>query len=97
MRKPGVLVEEVRAVDHEIATGLQPDMAAHGAETDEWPMVFQKTLDADKPGPRGANLARRQQLGEETSHRTAGEGASYITGQLITVDGANSISEERGR
>lgn len=27
----------------------------------------------------------------------AGEGASYITGQLITVDGANSIAEERGR
>lgn len=27
----------------------------------------------------------------------AGEGASYITGQLVTVDGANSISEERGR
>ncbi|MGC5617665.1 SDR family oxidoreductase [Georgenia sp. Z1491] len=27
----------------------------------------------------------------------AGEGASYITGQLITVDGANSTSEEHGR
>ncbi|OWY61952.1 short-chain dehydrogenase [cyanobacterium TDX16] len=27
----------------------------------------------------------------------ASEGASYLTGQLITVDGANSISEERGR
>lgn len=27
----------------------------------------------------------------------AGEGASYLTGQLITIDGANSISEERGR
>ena len=27
----------------------------------------------------------------------AGDGASYITGQVITVDGANSISEERGR
>ncbi len=27
----------------------------------------------------------------------ASEGASYITGQLITVDGANSIAEERGR
>ncbi|MAT06234.1 MAG: short-chain dehydrogenase [Acidimicrobiaceae bacterium] len=26
----------------------------------------------------------------------AGEGASYVTGQLITIDGANSISEERG-
>jgi 3-oxoacyl-[acyl-carrier protein] reductase len=27
----------------------------------------------------------------------AEEGASYITGQLITIDGGNSISEERGR
>lgn len=27
----------------------------------------------------------------------AGEGASYVTGQLITIDGANSIAEERGR
>lgn len=27
----------------------------------------------------------------------AGDGASYITGQMITVDGANSVSEERGR
>lgn len=27
----------------------------------------------------------------------AAEGASYVTGQLITVDGANSISEERWR
>ncbi|QAY74934.1 SDR family oxidoreductase [Agromyces protaetiae] len=26
----------------------------------------------------------------------AGEGASYVTGQFITIDGANSISEERG-
>ena len=27
----------------------------------------------------------------------ASESASYITGQLITIDGGNSISEERGR
>ena len=35
---------------------------------------------------------------DEVAHAIAflaGEGASYITGQLITVDGANSISEER--
>lgn len=37
---------------------------------------------------------------DEVAHVIAaltGDGASYITGQLITVDGANSISEERGR
>jgi 3-oxoacyl-[acyl-carrier protein] reductase len=37
---------------------------------------------------------------EEVAHAIAflaGDGASYITGQLITVDGANSVSEERGR
>lgn len=37
---------------------------------------------------------------EEVAHAIAflaAEGASYITGQLITVDGANSVSEERGR
>lgn len=37
---------------------------------------------------------------EEVAHVIAflaGDGASYVTGQLITVDGANSISEERGR
>lgn len=27
----------------------------------------------------------------------AGDGAAYISGQLITIDGANSIAEERGR
>jgi 3-oxoacyl-[acyl-carrier protein] reductase len=37
---------------------------------------------------------------DEVAHAIAflaAEGASYITGQLVTVDGANSISEERGR
>ena len=42
----------------------------------------------------------RSGTADEVAHAIAflaGEGASYITGQLITVDGANSISEERGR
>lgn len=42
----------------------------------------------------------RSGTADEVAHASrflAGEGASYITGQLLTVDGANSISEERGR
>ena len=41
----------------------------------------------------------RSGTADEVAHAIAflaGEGASYITGQLITVDGGNSISEERG-
>ncbi len=47
MREHGVHVEEVRAVDHDIATGLRPDMTEHGAEVDEWPAILQKVLAAD--------------------------------------------------
>lgn len=42
----------------------------------------------------------RSGTADEVAHTIvflASEGASYITGQLITVDGANSISEERGQ
>jgi 3-oxoacyl-[acyl-carrier protein] reductase len=42
----------------------------------------------------------RSGTADEVAHAIAflaGDGASYISGQLITVDGANSISEERGR
>lgn len=41
----------------------------------------------------------RSRTAAEVAHAIvflAGEGASYITGQLVTVDGANSINEERG-
>ena len=37
MRKQGVRVETVRAVDRDIATGVWPDMTEHGAATDTWP------------------------------------------------------------
>jgi multimeric flavodoxin WrbA len=47
MREHGVQVEEIRAVDHEIATGLWPDMTEHGAEGDAWPAIFEKVLAAD--------------------------------------------------
>ncbi len=40
MRKHGVSVEVIRAVDHDIATGVYPDMREHGWETDAWPDLY---------------------------------------------------------
>jgi multimeric flavodoxin WrbA len=43
----GVAVELVRAIDHDIATGVWPDMTEHGWDADEWPAIFDKVLAAD--------------------------------------------------
>ena len=47
MEKHGVAVEVVRAIDHDIATGVWPDMREHGWATDDWPAIFEKVLAAD--------------------------------------------------
>ncbi|WP_031098542.1 flavodoxin family protein [Streptomyces sp. NRRL S-15] len=47
MRRHGVDVETVRAVDHDIATGVWPDMTEHGWERDDWPQLYERVLDAD--------------------------------------------------
>ena len=47
MRKNGVAVEIIRAVDHDIATGVWPDMTEHGWDSDEWPQIFPRVLAAD--------------------------------------------------
>src|SRR5947209_16198136 len=47
MQRNGVSVDVVRAVDHDIATGVQPDMTEHGWGRDEWPAIFEKVLAAD--------------------------------------------------
>jgi multimeric flavodoxin WrbA len=47
MRRTGVEVELIRAVDHEIATGVWPDMTEHGWERDDWPAIFEKVIAAD--------------------------------------------------
>jgi multimeric flavodoxin WrbA len=43
----GVAVDELRAVDHDIATRTWPDMTTHGWPTDEWPAIYQQILQAD--------------------------------------------------
>ena len=47
MRAQGVTVDEIRAVDHQIAPGVQPDMTEHGWEADEWPTLAERILAAD--------------------------------------------------
>ncbi|HZA41465.1 MAG TPA: NAD(P)H-dependent oxidoreductase [Actinomycetota bacterium] len=47
MRDQGVAVENLRAIDLDLAIGVWPDMTEHGWATDEWPSVFEKVLAAD--------------------------------------------------
>ena len=47
MRRQGVTVDVVRAVDHEIATGVWPDMTEHGWDRDDWPAIFEQVMAAD--------------------------------------------------
>jgi len=47
MDKHGVKTEVIRAVDHDIATGVWSDMREHGWKTDEWPEIAKKVMAAD--------------------------------------------------
>jgi len=47
MQNQGVSVETLRAVDLDLAIGVWPDMTEHGSDTDAWPEVFDKVLNAD--------------------------------------------------
>ena len=47
MEAHGVHVDVVRAIDHEIATGVWPDMTEHGWAGDAWPAIFEKVKAAD--------------------------------------------------
>ena len=47
MQKQGVQTEVIRTIDHDIATGVWPDMREHNWKTDEWPKLYKKVMDAD--------------------------------------------------
>jgi multimeric flavodoxin WrbA len=47
MRRRGVSVDVVRAVDHDIPPGVYPDMTEHGWPTDEWPALWERMMVAD--------------------------------------------------
>lgn len=47
MRDHGVEVDVLRFVDHDVATGVYPDMRDHGWEADEWPELSKGILASD--------------------------------------------------
>ena len=47
MEKNKVSVEVIRAVDHDIAYGVWPDMKQHGWERDDWPEILSRVMSAD--------------------------------------------------
>ena len=47
MERNGVHVDVIRAVDHEIATGVYPDMTERGWDADEWPAISEQVMAAD--------------------------------------------------
>jgi multimeric flavodoxin WrbA len=47
MIKEKVKVDTIRLVDHEVATGIYPDMTDYGWKVDEWPSLFERIIDAD--------------------------------------------------
>lgn len=47
MQKHGVQAEIIRPIDHQIATGVYPDMREHGWDQDAWPEIYEKVKVAD--------------------------------------------------
>jgi len=46
MEKIGISVETIRAADHHIPPGVQPDMTEHGFNRDDWPSIQEQVMGA---------------------------------------------------
>jgi multimeric flavodoxin WrbA len=82
MERKGVAVEHIRPIDHDIATGVWPDMTEHGWEVDEWPAIFDKVMAADI-----LILTSAIWLGEKTSVCTQVIERLYGNSQLLNDAG----------
>ena len=82
LREQGVTVDTIRAIDHRIATGVQPDMTEHGWEVDEWPAIFERVMEADI-----LVLGTAIWLGEKTSVCTQIIERLYGNSHLLNDDG----------
>ena len=63
MRRNGVAVENIRAVDHQIATGVWPDMTEHGWDARRLAGDLREGDGGRHPRARHVDLARREVLG----------------------------------
>ena len=82
MEKNKVNVDVLRAVDHDIAYGVWPDMAEHGWQKDDWPEISEKVMGADI-----LVLTSSIWLGEKTSVCTKVIERLYGNSHLLNEDG----------
>ncbi|MGH3079058.1 MAG: flavodoxin family protein, partial [Gaiellaceae bacterium] len=82
MEANGVVVDFVRAVDHELAPGVWPDMREHGAERDDWPELYERVQGADI-----LVLGSPIWLGEKSSVCTRVIERLYACSSLLNEDG----------
>jgi multimeric flavodoxin WrbA len=47
MTEEKVKIDDIRLVDHQVASGIYPDMTDYGWEVDEWPALFERIIKAD--------------------------------------------------
>lgn len=97
MQKHGVSTDIIRTIDHDIATGVYPDMREQDWSTDAWAEgIYQKVLDADIvviAGPiwLGDNSSQTKKIierlyGNSSEQNAAGQWAYYgkVGGCLIS-------------
>ena len=97
MQKHGVSTEIIRTIDHDIATGVYPDMREQDWSTDAWAEgIYQKVLDADivviaGPIGLGDNSSQTKKIierlyGNSSEQNAAGQWAYYgkVGGCLIS-------------
>ncbi len=82
MREQGVAVENIRAIDHRIATGVYPDMMEHGWDVDKWPAISERVMASDI-----LVLGMSIWLGEKSSVCTQVIERLYGNSHLLNEDG----------
>jgi multimeric flavodoxin WrbA len=82
MDAQGVQTECIRAIDHDIAVGVWPDMTEHGWDRDDWPAIYEKVQAADI-----LVLGTAIWLGEKTSVCTQVIERLYGNSHLLNDEG----------